>query len=395
MIALKKRGSTYYVQAHNPQKGKQDETSLMTEDKSTAVTRRNRFLTTLEETGSWEAAKEELRGKPVLRKGQSPSLEQAKELYRKYIAQCPKPIRDVTFATNVSALKGLMTHMKATTLADMSPDKIKFTKENRKTIISQIKHCKAILKPAALRYYNTQGVKVTNPFTGMELGGPVRNPYTPLAEKTRTAIWNEARNLPPDEAIAVLLALGAGFRKNEIDKARVEWVHMMKDHAVLSIRTEEDFVPKSGANRNVPISKELAEEILAIRATMNPSEFDPYILAGGGRSATRKDKTYRRVAEWLRTKGIKSANPMHSLRKEFGSNVFTHHGVGVASVLLGHADIKLTMDTYAGLTVAPVIDMGGLILGKPQADSVEAFAKAHGVDAGALRKWLEKHQEAA
>ncbi|WP_035606264.1 tyrosine-type recombinase/integrase [Haloferula sp. BvORR071] len=394
MKALKQRGSTYYVQAKNPQKGRQDETSLLTDDKRLAVTRRNRFLTTLEETGSWDAAKEELHGKKIIKKGESPTFEEMKELYRKYVDQCAKPIRKVTFSTNVSSLKGLMAHAKANTIADLNADRMGFTSENRQKVIGQIKQVKAILKPAALKFYNTQGVKVANPFVGMELGGAVRNPYTPLPEATRKAIWEDARALPPDEAIAVLLALGAGLRKNEIDKARVAWLGMMKDHAILNVRKEDDFTPKSGANRNIPISKALAEELLAIRAKMNPSEFDPYLLAGSGRGASRKDKTFRRVNAWLKTKGITATEPLHSLRKEFGSNVFTHHGVGVASVLLGHADIKLTMDTYAGLTKAPVIDMGGLILGTA-ADDVEAFAKAQGVKVEALRKWLAKQPKAS
>lgn len=386
---LKSRNGKWYVRKLHD--GKQQECSLQTPSKAIATTRANRFLTTLQETGSWEAAVTELRGKPIIKKGESPTFDQFKELYQKFVSQSAKPIRKNTLATNLSALKQLMITLKVKTVAEINTDKIKFTPENRRTIISQIKHCKAMFKPACLKFYGKQGVKVTNPFNDLELGGMVRNPYTPLSSEKRKAIWDEARKLPPDEALSILIALGAGLRKNEIDKARTSWISFMDDHAIFTVRTEEDFIPKSSANRNIPISKDLAKEILEIRETMNPNENDPYILAGDGRGATRKDKTYRRVNAWLKTKGVTSPNPLHSLRKEFGSNVFTEHGVGVASVLLGHADIKLTMDTYAGLTAAPVIDIGGMINGK--VDPLEAVAKLHGVSLDDLKVFLANKKE--
>jgi integrase len=384
---LKTKNGIFYLRKQID--GKRKEISLDTDKASIAKTRANRFLTTLEETGSWDAAGEELRGKPIIKKGESPDFEQIKNLYKKFVDQSPKPVRSNTFATNISALKKLMETLKVKTIAEINPDTIKFTPENRKKIISQIKHCKAILKPSALKYYNQQGVKVTNPFKEMELGGMVRNPYTPLSSEKRKAIWDEARKLPVDEALTIILAMGIGLRKNEIDHARTSWISMMDDHAVFTVKTEDDFIPKSSANRNIPISKELAEEILEIRNKANPTELDPYILPGRGRSATRKDKTYRRVCEWLKGKGVTSTMPLHSLRKEFGSSVFTAHGVGVASVLLGHADVKLTMDTYAGLTASPTIDMGGLINPVKQEDPLEALAASHGVSIEALKKLLE------
>jgi integrase len=388
---LKTRNGKWYVRKLHD--GKQQEASLQTASKVVATTRANRFLTTLEETGSWQVAVTELRGKEIIKKGESPTMEQFKELYKQFVSQSPKPIRPNTFATNISALKRLMETLKVKTVSEINTDRIKFTPENRKTIISEIKHSKAMFKPACLRFYNKQGVKVSNPFTQIELGGMVRNPYTPLSSEKRKAIWDEARKLPPDESLCILIALGAGLRKNEIDKARVSWISFMDDHAIFTVKSEDDFIPKSSANRNIPISKDLAEEILAIRETMNPNENDPYILAGDGRGATRKDKTFRRISTWLKSKGVTFTNPLHSLRKEFGSNVFTAHGVGVASVLLGHADIKLTMDTYAGLTASPVIDIGGMINGK--LDPLEALAKSQGISLEALKDFLAKQKQAS
>lgn len=382
---LKNRNGVWYLRKSHG--GKQKEVSLATESKTIANTRANRFLVTLEETKNWDLAVTELRGKRILKKGESPNLEQMKELYKNFMLQSPTPIRSNTMATNLSALKRIMERLNVKTVCEIDVDNIKFTKENRKPIISEIKHCKAMFKPSCLKFYEKQGVKVSNPFHEMELGGIVRNPYTPLSADKRKAIWEEARTLPTDEALIVILALGAGLRKSEIDKARLSWIGMMDDHCVFTVKAEHDFTPKSSSNRNIPIAKELAEEIIEIRNLGNPTENDPYILAGNGRGASRKDKAYRKVNDWLKSKGVTSVNPLHSLRKEFGSKVFTEHGIGVASVLLGHADIKLTMDTYSGLTASPVIDMGGMIKGK--SDPLEALANEQGVSLDALKKMIE------
>lgn len=340
--------------------GKREEISFGTDKKRDAETAAIRFLATLQETGSWDTAAAELRGKPVLKKGESPTFEMMKELYTRFVATRPQPIRKNTFATNISSLRRLMMHLKAKTVADIDQRKIKFTAENRATIISQIKHSKAIFKPSALAFYNEGGAKVANPFTGMELGATKVNRYNALPQTIRKAI-EAGEGLEPSERLIVILALEIGLRKNEIDKARLGWLRDMGENTnfVVPVK-EEDFAVKNGISREIPITRELAAEIFALREQANPTELDPYIVPGSGRGAVRHDKAFRRVNEWIKEQGVKSANPLHSLRKEFGSHVFTLHGVGVACKLLGHADIKLTASTYAGLTATPLVDVRGL-----------------------------------
>jgi integrase len=358
-INLKVRNGTFYLRKQCG--GERREISLGTERQMAAKTKATRFLATLEATGSWDVAAEELRGKQVLKKGESPTFEQMKELYSEFVAQSASPVRPVTFVTNVNALRRLMVRLRAEVVAEINTDRINFKKVNRQTVVGEIRHAKAIFKKTALKFYSKKGVKVHNPFSEMELGKLVRQPYTPLPADVRRRIWDEARELGPIEGLIVVLAMGIGLRKNEIDKARLSWIRMMDGHATFTVQEEEDFKPKSGARRTIQITTILAEEIFRLREKTSPSSFDSYLVAGYGRSNTRKDKSYRRINEWLKSMGVKEKQPLHSMRKEFGSNVFSQYGVGVASKLLGHADVKLTMDTYAGLTVPPVIDMSAMI----------------------------------
>ena len=51
------------------------------------------------------------------------------------------------------------------------------------------------------------------------------------------------------------------------------------------------------------------------------------------------------------------------------------------------------MDTYAGLTAAPVIDIGGMITGKT--DPLETLAKQHGISLEKLKEFLANGKEAS
>lgn len=362
MKALKLRGKTFYVQTTNPQTGKQAETSLKTSSKKIAETRKNRFLTTLAETGSWDAAKEELLGKRIVKAGESPNVEQMKKLYTDFANQSAKNIRPVTITTNFNALRRLMARCNAKTVAEINPDVLVLTGPEGKKAVREIKQCKGVFKPAALKYYATKGVKVWNPFKELELPADEPKPYTPLPEATRQAIWNDCRELPADQAITILIGMGTGLRKNEIDKARLSWLTDMGEHYLLTVQEEDDFEPKAKqSHRSIPVAKSLIDEVLKLRDKMNPSTVDPYILAGGGRGDTRKDKTFRKVNAWLKEKGVKAQMPLHSMRKEFASNVMQAHGGEVAYKLTGHSDMTLFMKVYGGLVKPPTIDMGAIL----------------------------------
>jgi integrase len=54
------------------------------------------------------------------------------------------------------------------------------------------------------------------------------------------------------------------------------------------------------------------------------------------------------ACKWLRGKGIEARNPLHALRKEYGSEMNRRYGIYAASKGLGHSNIRMTCDTYVG-----------------------------------------------
>ncbi len=60
---------------------------------------------------------------------------------------------------------------------------------------------------------------------------------------------------------------------------------------------------------------------------------------------------------WLRVRGIeadkKRGNPLHRLRKQFGSELATSYGLFAAQKLLGHSSPTVTAKYYAAQTELP------------------------------------------
>jgi hypothetical protein len=57
--------------------------------------------------------------------------------------------------------------------------------------------------------------------------------------------------------------------------------------------------------------------------------------------------TFRRLNGWLRAKGVDTPNPIHTLRKEFGTLICQRFGIFAAAEALRHSDIRLTRAHYA------------------------------------------------
>ena len=64
---------------------------------------------------------------------------------------------------------------------------------------------------------------------------------------------------------------------------------------------------------------------------------------------------------WLRSKGVATKTPFHTLRKEFGSLLNQRHGVFVASVGLRHASVEVTTMHYTDTRPRATIGLGGLL----------------------------------
>jgi integrase len=75
----------------------------------------------------------------------------------------------------------------------------------------------------------------------------------------------------------------------------------------------------------------------------------------------RCNKIFKSLFAWLRSKGVSSANPLHTLRKEFGSRINDMHGVYAASRALRHADIAITSQHYLDKKSRAAVGLGHLL----------------------------------
>lgn len=153
----------------------------------------------------------------------------------------------------------------------------------------------------------------------------------------------------PEEFKILLLAAMAGLRRNEIDT--LPWSSFCFDENVIRIVTTEHFRPKSSNSEgDVLVDAELIEIFRGFYARRKsdfviesdsapPAPDDPY-------GVYRCHKHMRALLDWLRLKGVVSRSPLHSLRKEFGSQIHAQHGLLAASEQLRHGNINVTARHY-------------------------------------------------
>ncbi len=60
----------------------------------------------------------------------------------------------------------------------------------------------------------------------------------------------------------------------------------------------------------------------------------------------RCSRIFKELVAWLRGKGVDTTNPLHTLRKEYGSLICQQAGIYAASAALRHTNIQLTRDHY-------------------------------------------------
>lgn len=176
-----------------------------------------------------------------------------------------------------------------------------------------------------------------------EMGGEGDAPEPAPAEKIRA----ELRASRKREAFKVLvLGLCAGLRRGEID--RLLWSQVDFGRSQIVIKASDCFAPKANSVGDIPID----EEIVKLLKKWKKTATGRFVVEGVEPKSDTDNHHYRagrahsELIEWLHGKGISARNPLHALRKEFGSIVCQKAGVYVASRLLRHANITMTAAVY-------------------------------------------------
>ena len=166
-----------------------------------------------------------------------------------------------------------------------------------------------------------------------------------------------------EEWKALLLCLFAGLRRNEADKLR--WSSIDFTTSAIRVETQNDFAPKAETSLGeVPLDAELLSILRGIRAR-EPKAV--YVLAGEESKPSarwndyRAEVTFKRLTAWLRSNGVNTRTPLHTLRKEAGSLVCQKAGLFAASRFLRHADVAITAQHYAAQKERVTVGLGSLL----------------------------------
>jgi hypothetical protein len=147
----------------------------------------------------------------------------------------------------------------------------------------------------------------------------------------------------PEQYKIFLLGAMAGLRRNQIDS--LPWTAFRWNEGVIRIETTEFYRPKSHSSEgDVLVDPELMELFrgycarrksdFVIESDSPPPPFDaPY-------GVYRCTEEMRALLAWLRAKGVVSKTPLHSLRKEYGSQINARYGLTAAREQLLHASVR-------------------------------------------------------
>jgi integrase len=151
----------------------------------------------------------------------------------------------------------------------------------------------------------------------------------------------------PEAYKVFLLGFGAGLRKGEIDALECE--HFNFDSGTVVVKpTEYHDVKTEGSEAEVQMDHALTQELKRLA----PANSRFYIVAKGrprqglNRQYYRAESVFQSLYDWLATQGVTSARPLHTLRKEFGSEINKRFGLFAAMTALRHTNITTTSDYY-------------------------------------------------
>ena len=181
-------------------------------------------------------------------------------------------------------------------------------------------------------------------------------------------IKGQPANPRPELFKILLLALGAGLRRDEIDK--LQWGQIVWLKNKIRIETTEHGGTKSAESEaEVDVDPGLLEILKAykpksgkgsafvIESTVQPR---PRSVAN---HHYRCNRLFNELIAWLRGHSLKSRNALHALRKEFGSQICAQAGIFAASSALRHSSINLTREYYVDKKQPAVFAVSKLLNG--------------------------------
>jgi len=223
-------------------------------------------------------------------------------------------------------------------------------KQAQQTTMSIMRNAKSLFAPKILRNL-TLTLPKPLPFDGVEIGKRPRTRYKSKVDVSALAVaaYNELKDAHPEQFKIFLLAFGAGLRRGEID--RLVWKAFNWQRGTLNIETNEYGQNKTEASdEEIDLGSDLIEHFFKSQRQNAAGQF--VIASNAAPTAAphwnryRCDGHFNGLINWLRSKGVTARNPLHTLRKEFGSLINQKFGIYAASAALRHSNISITRESY-------------------------------------------------
>jgi len=232
------------------------------------------------------------------------------------------------------------------------------------SVNSLIRQAKCLFSPKITRHLELE-LPDPLPFHGIEFEPRPSLKYRSGFDvhKVIQAAINELSETQPELFKIFLLAVMVCLRRKEIDL--LEWESFLWGANVIRIEETKYFYPKSQDSvGDVPVDAEVMEIFRSYRARSK----GPFVIQSRSRPEPqiayqyyRCDKHFEKLTTWLRKKGVHADKPLHTLRKEYGSQICAMHGIHAASRALCHSDIRVTNEYYADSKARVTPGMGHLL----------------------------------
>ena len=229
---------------------------------------------------------------------------------------------------------------------------------------STLRQARSLFSPKRLDYVQLpEGFR--SPFDGLKLEARQSMRYRGSFDvpKLIADARGELAQADPELFKALLLALMAGLRRGEID--RLEWNAFDWQNLILHVQITEHLAVKSQDSiGDVDLDPEVAaifKEFYTQRTGTFVIESDLSAKAGATYLNYRCRPIFKALAAWLRKHGVPGLRPLHTLRKEFGSQICDRHGIYAASRALRHADVSITSMHYLDKRSRATTGLGGLL----------------------------------
>lgn len=222
------------------------------------------------------------------------------------------------------------------------------------TAQSIIRNSKSLFSAKVMKDLRTANVEMALPsplpFEGVEIGRRVNHRYTSTIDAAALASGAhiDLAIAEPEQFKIFLLAFAVGLRRGEIDRLTWSQINWSKGQINVEVTAHGDTKSDSSI---APVDVDPA--VMAIFEKFKKTASGDFVIEstvsprpGVNWHHYRCACIFRRLNGWLRSKGVDTPNPIHTLRKEFGTLICQQFGIFAAAEALRHSDIRLTRAHY-------------------------------------------------